>query len=1091
MVALVVLALPGVAGAAMPAGFSDQPMITGLTQPVGVDWAPDGRAFVVEKHGVLKTAAAGASTATTVVDLRNEVNDQGDRGLQDVAVDKQFATNGYVYLAYVKELRPLVADSDAPMTSRLVRLRLNPASGQLADPAEPPLVLLGKDGDSPCPAAPANDLDCMPADSSSHMIGTVKAAADGTLWVGNGDGASFNYADPLAMRTLDPTSLAGKIVHIDRAGNGLPGHAFCPANTDLTDVCAKVHAKGFRNPYRFNLRADGKLVVGDVGWNTREEIDVVDGGGLSFGWPCREGRIATPGYSDRTDCDAYTTATETEPVTDYPHCPANNPPAVCGSAVIGGPEYRGQTFPAGYHGSVFAGDYTSSKIFRLPADGNGGYGQPLVFKDDWAGTDIEVAPGGDDLAYVNFGYGSGPDGVVRRISYTPGNTAPVAAASADKTSGDAPLTVKFDASGSSDPDGDALTYDWDFGDSSAHSSAVKPTHTYTTVGSFDARLTVSDGRGTSASQTIRITAGGSPPEATIAAPIAGSLYRDGDQVQLRGSGNDPDDGSLPASALDWQVILHHGSHTHFDSSFPGVDEATFTTRRDHDADSYYEVRLTVTDSLGLTDTASVDIRPRTTTATIDSTPAGAPVSYGGRAGTTPLSQVTAIGYGTTVTTASAFSSGGRPFRFDHWADGVTANVRDVTVPEAGVDLRAIYVEDKARGMTATASSTQDADPALYGAARAVDGDRGTRWSSERQDDQWWQVDLGSARSVDRVQIDWEAAFASRYRILTSLDGSDWSPAGETTQSVAGSRTTAFATRVARYVRVLGLERGTQFGLSFFEARVLGPADVAQPPEPPGPGPALPPEAPPTPQPAPPAAPTQAAPPAKPPRARPRRKPPYASAVMGTRGLRALFGLGDTGHRAVDAKGGRPGRFRGSPRRAKPLTASGGDGLARAFDGRNDRIRFDPRSLGRPRAFAIELLLKPARNRRTGYLVTAAADRRRDGFSLALDGRGRPVLTAARRGSARPLRILGPRLGRKARQVAVTYDGRRLRLYVDGKRRRTSRAVKLIWSRSRRLVVGADEHGGNRFKGTLDELSLYDRALSGRTVKAHRGASRKR
>ena len=149
----------------------------------------------------------------------------------------------------------------------------------------------------------------MPAESGTHMIGTIRADTDGTLWVGHGDGADFNTVDPAALRALDPTSLAGKILHIDRDGTavGSGPWPFCGAGATQQDVCAKVHAKGFRNPFRFQLRADKKIVLGDVGWNTREEIDVVEKG-KSYGWPCREGKIAGPGYSDLAACDPYTTS---------------------------------------------------------------------------------------------------------------------------------------------------------------------------------------------------------------------------------------------------------------------------------------------------------------------------------------------------------------------------------------------------------------------------------------------------------------------------------------------------------------------------------------------------------------------------------------------------------------------------------------------------------------------------------------------------------------------------------------------------------------------------------------------------------------
>ena len=77
----------------------------------------------------------------------------------------------------------------------------------------------------------------------------------------------------------------------------------------------------------------------------------------------------------------------------------------------------------------------------------------------------------------------------------PENNAPVIeSATATPTSGFAPLTVKFDVT-ATDEDDDALTYSWDFdGDGDSDSSAEDPTHTYTTAGTYEAEVTVSDGR---------------------------------------------------------------------------------------------------------------------------------------------------------------------------------------------------------------------------------------------------------------------------------------------------------------------------------------------------------------------------------------------------------------------------------------------------------------------------------------------------------------------------------------------------------------------------------------------------------------------
>jgi hypothetical protein len=93
------------------------------------------------------------------------------------------------------------------------------------------------------------------------------------------------------------------------------------------------------------------------------------------------------------------------------------------------------------------------------------------------------------------------------------------------------------------------------------------------------------------------------------------------------------------------------------------------------------------------------------------------------------------------------------------------------------------------------------------------------------------VDLGRVRSIDTVRLGWEHAYASRYRILTSLDGQSFDVAAEVSLDQPVARKTSFAVRQARYVRVQALERATPYGISLWEAEVYGPADLAPPPPP--------------------------------------------------------------------------------------------------------------------------------------------------------------------------------------------------------------------------------------------------------------------
>jgi PKD repeat protein len=565
------------------------------------------------------------------------------------------------------------------MVSQLLRVVLNP-DNTIGDQK----VILGSYTGGACPQ-PSNSLDCIPSDSTSHSIGTVRSAPDGTLWVGSGDAADFGGVDQLAFRSYKEESLAGKILHVDRDGLGLLGHPFCPTDADLTHTCTKIHSKGLRNPFRFSLRPDGGLVVGDVGWNQREEIDLIRTAGKNYGWPCYEGTTRTPGYRDDPKCSAEyakegTSDADVAPQFDYPRS--------AGGTVIGGPIYAGDQYPAGYHGSVFYGDYAAGVIRRLTLDSQDRVTGTHDFASAWSGgIALEPTPTGD-LAYVDIGTFAN-DGVVREITYTPGNRRPIAAASATPTSGPAPLTVQLDGSRSSDPDGDALTYDWDFGDGSPNSSAQNPTHVYSRVGSFTARLTVSDGRGATATETVRIAPGESPPTVDIRAPADASTYRDGEPVSLSGSASDRQDGPLPASALGWRVTLHHAGHIHPLNTFEGVADTSFTPLRDHTYDAYYEITLTARDSGGLTSSRTVVVTPETVRASIDSIPAGAPLSWGADAFIAPFEQSAAIGFETSVSAAERFISGGRTYVFQRWSNG-GPRVQTLQVPDRDFALQATY-----------------------------------------------------------------------------------------------------------------------------------------------------------------------------------------------------------------------------------------------------------------------------------------------------------------------------------------------------------------------------------------------------------------
>ncbi|MFG2639807.1 discoidin domain-containing protein [Streptomyces sp. NPDC048370] len=122
-----------------------------------------------------------------------------------------------------------------------------------------------------------------------------------------------------------------------------------------------------------------------------------------------------------------------------------------------------------------------------------------------------------------------------------------------------------------------------------------------------------------------------------------------------------------------------------------------------------------------------------------------------------------------------------------------------------------------QGKPVTASSVEQPGTA---AAAAVDGDLGTRWSSAFSDTQWLQVDLGAPTALARVELRWEAAYATAYRIELSTNGTDWTTAHSTTTGAGGTEVVPVS-GTARYVRLQGVTRATGYGYSLWEFQVYG------------------------------------------------------------------------------------------------------------------------------------------------------------------------------------------------------------------------------------------------------------------------------
>ena len=220
--------------------------------------------------------------------------------------------------------------------------------------------------------------------------------------------------------------------------------------------------------------------------------------------------------------------------------------------------------------------------------------------------------------------------------------------------------------------------------------------------------------------SISISADNSPPNIpTISTPADESLYRDGQSVALAGSATDPQQGALPASALTWTVTLQHASHSHPLLNDTGTASTSFEPSTDHDADSFYDITLTARDAQGLTSSRTIQVRPETVALALQSSPAGAPLSYAGSGQTAPFSTQAAIGFETTVSAAQEFTQGARTYVFDSWSNG-GSRLQDITIPASALTLTATY-RDVTPGSVTVVKQTE---PAASNEQFAFSGDLG-------------------------------------------------------------------------------------------------------------------------------------------------------------------------------------------------------------------------------------------------------------------------------------------------------------------------------------------------------------------------------
>jgi glucose/arabinose dehydrogenase len=285
----------------------------GLTRPLLVTNAGDGRLFIVEQRGLIDVLAGGQRQ--TFLDLQAIVGSAAnEQGLLGLAFHPEYAANGFFYVDY----------TDTGGNTVVARYRVS-ADPNLGDPAS------------------AQTLFTVDQPYENHNGGGLAFGPDGLLYIGMGDGG--DQGDPHG-NGQNPAALLGKLLRL---------------NVDQPGAGPEIWALGLRNPWRFSFdRATGDLFLGDVGQNEWEEIDWTPRAGLSgpgpnFGWNLFEGSHRYSGSGDSTGL--------TGPIAEYAHSEG-------GCAVTGGYVYRGAALPA-LRGAYFFGDYCAGHIWTLTPNNQG------------------------------------------------------------------------------------------------------------------------------------------------------------------------------------------------------------------------------------------------------------------------------------------------------------------------------------------------------------------------------------------------------------------------------------------------------------------------------------------------------------------------------------------------------------------------------------------------------------------------------------------------------------------------------------------------------------------------------------------------
>lgn len=558
-----------------------------LEEPMQFQVLDGGKVLYAERKGKLKVY----DPATSKMEVIGEFNvsreyvsktgehSEGEDGLQGVILDPEYSKNHWIYVYY------------SPKEESVNRLsRFTWAGGKLDKRTEKKML-----------DVPVQRQECchvgggMVFDKSGNLYlstgdNTFSRSSDGFTPIDERPGESPRDAQKSSGNTND---LRGKILRISPKADGsyaIPAGNLFPEGTSKTRP--EIYTMGNRNPWRLTIDSKtGWLFWGEVGPDgsnssdlrgpkSYDEFNMAKNAG-NYGWPYFIGKepyrdydFATKASGDWWDPSKPVNNSPNNtglnilppvvnPLIWYPYAASEEFPETGsgGRSAVGGPIfYRSDfnknarsLFPAYYEGKWLVTDWVRGWILSVTLDDKGQFVSMERFLPELTlRGPIDMKFGPDGALYV-LEYGNGyfkdnPEAELIKIEYNGGNRKPVVQAAASTTAGPLPLKVQLLSAGTSDADGDVLSYDWKITRNGAivqTSKSADPELVLTTAGVYKATLTVTDPAGAKNSKSVEISAGNAVPEVAFNITQGNSsFFFPGKTIKYAVSVSDKEDGSL-------------------------------------------------------------------------------------------------------------------------------------------------------------------------------------------------------------------------------------------------------------------------------------------------------------------------------------------------------------------------------------------------------------------------------------------------------------------------------------------------------------------------------------------------------------------